>query len=72
MTIDLFIVLLCKPRLYVTGNAHLTTRMSTGGGVYLFHGLHSLRYIGTKISTGGFQARVRVVGFIIIPWLKYS
>ena len=39
MTIGLFIVLLQKPRLNVTENAHLTTRMRTGGDVYSFHGL---------------------------------
>ena len=47
MTIDLFIVLLQKPRLNVTENAHLTTRMRTGGGVYFFHGLLILRYTGS-------------------------
>ena len=47
MTIGLFNVLLQKPRLNVTENAHLTTRMRTGGGVYFFHGLLILRYSAT-------------------------
>ena len=46
MTIGLFIVLLQKPRLIVMDNAHLTTRMRTGRGVYFFHGLLILRYSG--------------------------
>ena len=46
MTIGLFIVLLQKPRLINMDNAHLTTRMRTGRGVYFFHGLLILRYSG--------------------------
>ena len=44
MTIDLFNVLLQKPRLIVMDNDHLTTHMRTGGGVYFLHGLLILRY----------------------------